>query len=121
MTTHGQGETSRPPRLDAATTPPEPSTEADGPERSERELRAMLRAALEAVPSGAFLLTSAGALLDVNETGRAWLERDEGRASALREALRGRPPADLFVTKIAGAGGSFLLVQRDLAGDRDRA
>lgn len=109
--------TSRPPRLDAEPTP----HEVAGAPGGERALRAMLRAALEAVPSGAFLLTSAGAILEVNETGKAWLQRDAGRAAALREALRGRPPADLLVTNITGAGGTFLLVQRDLAEHRDRS
>lgn len=79
------------------------------------ELRAILRVALEAIPSPAFVLTSAGAQLETNEVGRRWLDRDPSRASALREAARGRPPFELVVTRVTGDGEGFLLVHQDLA------
>lgn len=125
MTTDREStETARPPR--AVTTAEE--TPLEGPRRQigahtsgPRELRAMVCAALEAIPSAAFLLTSAGAIFEANAAGRAWLDREETREGMLRQALRGRPPADLAITKILGGGGAFLLVHRDLVEERDRA
>jgi PAS domain-containing protein len=121
-TNRNNTETSRPPRVAEPGAEKRPlEAPRHGAQSSGGELRAILRAALEAIPAGAFLLTSAGAVLEVNAPGRAWLARDKGRATVLREALRGRPPADLVITKISGAGGASLVVQRDLVEDRDRS
>lgn len=82
---------------------------------SHHELCAILRVALDAIPSPAFVLTSAGALLESNKAGRQWLDRDPSRSSGLREAARGRPPRELLVTHVTTGGGGFLLVHQDLA------
>lgn len=84
-------------------------------EPSYRELCAILCAALDAIPSPAFVLTPAGALAQSNAAGRQWLERDPARERGLCAAVRGRPPAEFLVTRVAGGGGVFLLVHRDLA------
>jgi PAS domain-containing protein len=117
-------ETARPPRAvtTAEETPLEGRRQQNGAHTSgPRELRAILSAALDAIPSAAFLLTSAGAIFEVNAAGREWLGRDETREGMLRQALRGRPPADLAITRISGGSGAFLLVHRDLVEERDRA
>ncbi len=74
----------------------------------------MLRAALDAVPSAAFILSAAGSLVAANVAGKRWLALDRGREGELRSAVRGRPPADLVVTLVTDGEGAFLLVRREL-------
>jgi len=124
MTTNREiTEPARPPRaVTTKETPLEGTRQQNGAHTSgPYELRAILCAALQAIPSAAFLLTSAGALLEVNAAGKECLDRDDTLDWMLRQALRGRPPADLAITRISGGGGACLLVHRDLVEERDRA
>lgn len=95
-------------------TPRAPLDSQTPPEPSYRELSAILDAALDAVPSAAFVLTPAGALHQSNAAGRRWLEREPTRLRALCAAVRGRAPAEFLVTRVPGGGGALLLVHRDL-------
>jgi DNA-binding CsgD family transcriptional regulator len=76
---------------------------------------ALLDALFDAIPSPAFVTDVAGAVLEVNASGRLWLER-EGRAGVegLRVAARGRGDPRFAVTPIAGRGVALrqLLVMR---------
>jgi DNA-binding NarL/FixJ family response regulator len=69
--------------------------------------RKMLDAALEAIPTAAFVVGARGAIVQTNAAGRAWLDRDRTEVrAALREAVQGATRAPRFdVTCVAGAGG----------------
>ncbi len=77
------------------------------------ELRAMLRAVLDAIPAAALVVSREGTLLEANSPGRQWLDRGGVAEEGLRAALRGEAASEFAATQIAGGGGGVLLVRRD--------
>jgi DNA-binding CsgD family transcriptional regulator len=78
-------------------------------------LRGVLEAALDAIPSCAFVVSATGAVREANTAGRAWLAADPSRYAVVRAAASGRGDPALFtVTHVDGGGNGpqRLLVHR---------
>ncbi|HEX7604297.1 MAG TPA: helix-turn-helix transcriptional regulator, partial [Polyangiaceae bacterium] len=75
----------------------------------------VLEAALDAIPSCAFVVSASGVVRETNASGRAWLAEDSARYGVVRAAAQGRGgPTQFTVTHVDGGGNGAqrLLVHR---------
>jgi len=78
-------------------------------------LGGVLEAALDAIPSCAFVVSASGVVREANASGRAWLAEDAARHGVVRAAAQGRgDPTQFTVTHVNGGGNGAqrLLVHR---------